>query len=148
MFHWFRCRDKHDGFSAVSKYIYPRYPYSCFSYTPCKAPTSLQGRLNQLASNVESSVPTFIHVDEPDQFFDFALQFTTMLTHEEKREAESSTDRTSPSSPVTDEEKAQQAPETFLVDWDGDKDPLDPRIFSPLRKWFYVAVVAMGSLLV
>lgn len=71
-----------------------------------------------------------------------------MSTHEEEHEAKSSPDSASPSRRVSDEEKAQEAPKSFLVEWDGDKDPLDPRAFSPLRKWFYVAVVAMGSLLV
>ncbi len=51
---------------------------------------------------------------------------------------------------VRDEEKQQQqdAGQSFLVEWDGDDDPLDPRTFSAARKWFYVAVVAVGSLLV
>lgn len=47
-----------------------------------------------------------------------------------------------------DEEKQQDAGHSFLVEWDGDNDPLDPRTFSAARKWFYVAVVAVGSLLV
>lgn len=49
---------------------------------------------------------------------------------------------------IRDEEKQQDAGQSFLVEWDGDNDPLDPRTFSAARKWFYVAVVAVGSLLV
>jgi hypothetical protein len=50
---------------------------------------------------------------------------------------------------VQDQEKQVQEPEaSFLVQWDGDNDPLDPRTFSAARKWFYVTVVAVGSLLV
>jgi hypothetical protein len=49
---------------------------------------------------------------------------------------------------IRDEEKQQDAGQSFLVEWDGDNDPLDPRTFSVARKWFYVAVVAVGSLLV
>jgi hypothetical protein len=49
---------------------------------------------------------------------------------------------------LSDIEKHQDPSEQYLVDWDGDNDPLDPRTFSAARKWFYVAVVAMGSLLV
>ncbi|KAF2124243.1 MFS general substrate transporter [Dothidotthia symphoricarpi CBS 119687] len=47
-----------------------------------------------------------------------------------------------------DEEKQREADQSFLVEWDGDDDPLDPRTFSAAKKWSYVAVVAMGSLLV
>ncbi|KAG9776909.1 MFS general substrate transporter, partial [Aureobasidium melanogenum] len=71
-----------------------------------------------------------------------------MSTHEEEHEAKSSPDSANPSSRVSDEEKAQESAQSFLVNWDGDKDPLDPRTFSAARKWFYVAVVAVGSLLV
>jgi hypothetical protein len=52
---------------------------------------------------------------------------------------------------VSDEEK--QAPDitsdrNFLVEWDdGDNDPLNPRSIAVLRKWWYVIVVCMGSLL-
>lgn len=46
----------------------------------------------------------------------------------------------------------QKTPEelekSFLVEWDGDNDALDPRNFSTARKWMYVVIVAMGSLLV
>ena len=49
---------------------------------------------------------------------------------------------------VRDEEKQQDTGQSLLVEWDGDNDPLDPRTFSTARKWFYVAVVAVGSLLV
>jgi hypothetical protein len=55
---------------------------------------------------------------------------------------------TDPPKIIRDEEKQQNAGQTFLVEWDGDNDPLDPRTFSAARKWFYVAVVAVGSLLV
>lgn len=57
-------------------------------------------------------------------------------------------DATNPLEVIRDEEKQQDAGQSFLVEWDGDNDPLDPRNFSATRKWFYVAVVAMGSLLV
>jgi len=36
----------------------------------------------------------------------------------------------------------------FLVQWDGDDDPLNPRSFSTARKWLIVLVVSLGSLLV
>ena len=49
---------------------------------------------------------------------------------------------------IRDEEKQQDADQSFLVDWDGDNDPLDPRTFSAARKWFYVTVVAVGAVLV
>ncbi|KAF4637041.1 hypothetical protein G7Y89_g1039 [Cudoniella acicularis] len=64
-------------------------------------------------------------------------------------ESESSDTNTSPPNIIRDEEKQQQETgQSFLVGWDGDNDPLDPRTFSAARKWFYVAVVAIGSLLV
>lgn len=48
-----------------------------------------------------------------------------------------------------DEEKQQSdSKQSFLVEWDGDNDPLNPRTFSAARKWFYVAVVAIGSMMV
>ncbi|KAJ6035943.1 MFS general substrate transporter [Penicillium herquei] len=47
-----------------------------------------------------------------------------------------------------DAEKLHDLPQSYLVEWEGNDDPLDPRTFSPARKWFYVAVVAGGSLLV
>ncbi|EXJ78450.1 hypothetical protein A1O1_08850 [Capronia coronata CBS 617.96] len=71
-----------------------------------------------------------------------------MVTHNEEHEAISSPSSSSPSKRDGDEEKAQEAPHSFLVEWDGDNDPLDPRTFSPFRKWFYVNGVAMGSLMV
>lgn len=49
---------------------------------------------------------------------------------------------------LRDNEKQQDTEQSYLVDWDGGNDPLDPRTFSSAKKWFYVAVVAMGSLLV
>lgn len=55
---------------------------------------------------------------------------------------------TDPPNIIRDEEKQQDAGHSFLVEWDGDNDPLDPHNFSTARKWFYVAVVAVGSLLV
>jgi hypothetical protein len=52
----------------------------------------------------------------------------------------------------SDEEKQESAKQVsgteFLVQWDGDNDPLNPRSLSPSRKWFIVFVVSMGSLLV
>jgi hypothetical protein len=53
---------------------------------------------------------------------------------------------------LTDEEKQQaQSPNTdgkFLVEWDGDGDPLNPRSFSLARKWLIIFIVSFGSLLV
>jgi hypothetical protein len=46
------------------------------------------------------------------------------------------------------EEKQHNTELSYLVEWDGEDDPLDPRNLSTARKWFYLAVVAMGSLLV
>jgi len=57
-------------------------------------------------------------------------------------------DTPTPPQIIRDEEKQQDAGQSFLVGWDGDNDYLDPRAFSAVRKWFYVAVVAVGSLLV
>ncbi len=57
-------------------------------------------------------------------------------------------DTTYPLQIIRDEEKQQDAGQSFLVEWDSDNDPRDPRTFSAARKWFYVAVVAAGSLLV
>jgi hypothetical protein len=36
----------------------------------------------------------------------------------------------------------------FLVQWDGDNDPLNPRSLPLFRKWLIVIVVSMGSVLV
>lgn len=36
----------------------------------------------------------------------------------------------------------------FLVQWDGNDDPLNPRSLPLLRKWLIVVIVALGSLLV
>jgi hypothetical protein len=49
-----------------------------------------------------------------------------------------------------DEEKGQPPAmeQSFLVEWDGNNDPLNPRTMSVVRRWAIVAVVAMGSLLV
>ena len=58
----------------------------------------------------------------------------------------SKSDITDPLKNIHDEEKQQDAGQSFLVEWDGDDDPLDPHTFSAARKWFYVAVVAVGSL--
>lgn len=73
-----------------------------------------------------------------------------MFSDENERELEASSksNATNPSKTIQDGEKQQDAGQSFLVGWDGDQDPLDPRTFSAPRKWFYVAVVAMGSLLV
>lgn len=69
-----------------------------------------------------------------------------MSTHESERKA--SQEGIIPSEQDGDEKNVPEAPQSFLVDWNGDKDPLNPRSFSPCRKWFYVAVVSQGSLLV
>lgn len=37
-----------------------------------------------------------------------------------------------------------QEPE-FLVKWDDDNDPMDPRNMGLLRRWLIVAVISMGS---
>lgn len=71
----------------------------------------------------------------------------TMLSSENGR-ATSMLDATDTQIIVRDDEKQQKTDEAYLVKWDGVNDPLDPRTFSAARKWFYVAVVAMGSLLV
>jgi hypothetical protein len=62
----------------------------------------------------------------------------------DKNKASSELSTSNPSDIERDE--ARQQP--YLVEWDGDSDPLDPRTFSSARKWFCVAVVAVGSLLV
>lgn len=74
-----------------------------------------------------------------------------MSRDESERELEASSsksDTTDRLNMIRDEEKQQDAIQSSLVGWDGDNDPLDPRTFSAARKWFYVAVVAVGSLLV
>ena len=53
---------------------------------------------------------------------------------------------------LSDQEK-QEIPELnsddgLLVEWDGENDPLSPRNFSTIRKWFIVSVIAAGSFLV
>ncbi|EHK96626.1 putative drug/proton antiporter YHK8 [Glarea lozoyensis 74030] len=65
-------------------------------------------------------------------------------------EAESLDTTTNPENVTGDPEKQQdnKIGHSILVEWDGDSDPLDPRTFSSSRKWFYVAVVSTGSLLV
>ena len=76
-----------------------------------------------------------------------------MSSDESEREAKAaeteSTD-TTPNIIRSDVEKPQQqrTTQSLLVGWDGDNDPLDPRTFSPTRKWFYVIVVSTGSTLV
>lgn len=74
----------------------------------------------------------------------------SMSSDENERglKASSKSDTTNPQKIIRDEEKQQDAGQSFLVEWDGDNDPLDPRTFSAARKCFYVAVVAVGSLLV
>lgn len=55
------------------------------------------------------------------------------------------------SSSVSDEEKAKIPPtsnDEFLVKWDGDNDPLNPRSLPALRKWLITACVCIGSLAV
>jgi hypothetical protein len=52
---------------------------------------------------------------------------------------------------ITGDEEKGSPPvlgDAFLVEWDGDNDPLNPRSMSVLKKWAIVAVVATGSLLV
>lgn len=73
-----------------------------------------------------------------------------MLTDENgvRLKTPSKLDTVTPPQVMIEEEKTQDADDPFLVGWDGDKDHLDPRAFSGVRKWFYVAVVAVGSLLV
>jgi hypothetical protein len=76
-----------------------------------------------------------------------ANQSIKMSTVDDKRE-NSLMDKTSTTRTENDTEKGSEAAQSSLVDWDGDNDPLDPRTFSPIRKWIYVGVVSMGSLLV
>jgi hypothetical protein len=60
----------------------------------------------------------------------------------------SKADLTKPAS-LSDGEKAeppQPADEAFLVEWDGDDDPLNPRSFSSFRKWLIIFIVSMGTL--
>jgi hypothetical protein len=45
-------------------------------------------------------------------------------------------------------DKDEDIDPSTLVEWDGDTDPLDPRTFSAAKKWYYVAVISTGSLLV
>lgn len=73
-----------------------------------------------------------------------------MSNNENARGLESSSlpDTTSPPSIIRDEEKQSDTGQSFLVEWDGSNDPLDPRAFSAAKKTFYVAVVALGSLMV
>ena len=55
---------------------------------------------------------------------------------------------TKPSS-LSDEEKeqpSQPADEAFLVDWDGDDDPLNPGSFLPFRKWLIIFIISMETL--
>lgn len=50
---------------------------------------------------------------------------------------------------IADEEKQEpQSEDDFLVHWDGDDDPLNPRRFSLVRRWYMVSVISLGSLLV
>lgn len=52
---------------------------------------------------------------------------------------------------LNDEEKNQDihpSNENFLVEWDGDNDPLNPRSLPTLKKWLIVFTISMGSLLV
>jgi hypothetical protein len=58
------------------------------------------------------------------------------------------TDKSPPPSTNNGEKSEAGNSPSILIEWDGDKDPLDPRTFSAARKWFYVAVVSTGSLLV
>jgi hypothetical protein len=38
--------------------------------------------------------------------------------------------------------------ENILVEWEsGDKDPLNPRSLPTLKKWLYVLIVSIGSML-
>lgn len=38
--------------------------------------------------------------------------------------------------------------ESFIVSWDGDKDPMCPRSMSTMRKWLIVSIACFGSLCV
>ncbi len=52
---------------------------------------------------------------------------------------------------VDEEKQLDQAPPSeneFLVQWDGDNDPLNPRSLPLSRKWIIVIVISLGSLLV
>jgi hypothetical protein len=54
---------------------------------------------------------------------------------------------------VDEEKQLDQAPPSprekeFLVEWEGDNDPWNPRSLPLVRKWFIVIVVSLGSLLV
>jgi hypothetical protein len=77
-----------------------------------------------------------------------------MLSDESEREAKAAESESTDTTPniirSEEEEKPQQqrTTQSLLVGWDGDNDPLDPRTFSPRRKWFYVVVVSTGSMLV
>jgi hypothetical protein len=60
----------------------------------------------------------------------------------------SKADLTQPAS-LSGGEKAvpsRPADEAFLVEWDGDDDPLNPRSFSSFRKWLIIFIVSMGTL--
>lgn len=80
--------------------------------------------------------------------------FCTMSSDESEREAKAAESESTDTTPniirSEEEEKPQQQRtiQSLLVGWDGDNDPLDPRTFSPRRKWFYVIVVSTGSMLV
>lgn len=49
-----------------------------------------------------------------------------------------------------DEKQETQAPnrDDFLVQWDGDNDPLSPRSLPQLRKWLFVVIISTGIALV
>lgn len=48
-----------------------------------------------------------------------------------------------------DEEKELPPPDqNLLVSWDGDNDPLCPRNFSVMRRWYIVLIISLGALLV
>lgn len=57
--------------------------------------------------------------------------------------------QSSHSSDIDQEKQSADAPTKvdFLVEWDNDNDPLNPRSFAVLRKWLYVVIISAGSLL-
>ncbi|KAK5988546.1 Efflux pump atB [Cladobotryum mycophilum] len=81
-----------------------------------------------------------------------------MSSDEKRRELDGSssepdTNANSPKMALGEEKQQQQQQQQdpskeYLVEWDGDNDPLDPRTFSATRKWLYLIIVSMGSLLV
>ena len=66
-----------------------------------------------------------------------------------RKSAPSVLDPSTESRNVSDTEKQATPPsDEFVVDWDGDNDPLCPRSRSLFCKWLIVCIISMGSLLV